>query len=119
MAIPARRNGNANRGASQASHTTAHKSVKVACGINVDAQRIGSGRVFANRAHVQARFGFVDEVPGNGNSQIAYIHQQVQIAKENLPDEGNFAKQWDGQVWDGGGGHTGEAFADHQSQTGA
>jgi hypothetical protein len=75
----------------------------VAHAIHRNAQRVGSGRVLTDGAHLQPKGGFVEDKAGDGHQYKRPIDQQIMIEQclaeiGNIPQQGNFdrLKAFDG-----------------------
>ena len=86
VAEPSGRDGQRDRCPGEAREQAPDDDVGVAQPVDVDAERVGRGRTFANRAEVESRSGPVDPVPGDRHDGIANVDEDALVGEEDRPN---------------------------------
>lgn len=98
VAVPTRGDGNTDGSARQTSKATANKGIQVASSVDVDAQSVSRGRIFAHGTQMQAGFGAIDIVPGQRHEQVTKIDEDVLVGKHDRAKVRNLGKQGNGHA---------------------
>ena len=69
--------------------TAPMQTLEVADTVHADADRVGGGRVLADRLDLEAEGGLLEDPPDDGNEQEGPVGQDV-VAEEDRADEGDF-----------------------------